>query len=219
MQVVALYIFLGVWLLVFWFGSIALEATGLQRTKARFQALSALAGTGFTTRESELIVNHPKRRRITSWLIFLGSLGIVSFIVLVVLFVRAGLTAPSPVHLGILLGIITLIVLLIKFRAIDKVTDAILRRRYKQGSQPVMATEELLYQIGDYAVAHIAVRGKERVRGIRLMDSGLLQQGVNVLAIERGRQFIHFPKPQEMVLAGDYLLCYGKVEAITGVAP
>jgi len=45
-------------------GAIAFELTGLERSLARFQALSCFSGTGFTTRESELIVSSPQRRRI-----------------------------------------------------------------------------------------------------------------------------------------------------------
>ncbi|MGB3863736.1 MAG: hypothetical protein WA915_16785, partial [Candidatus Aminicenantaceae bacterium] len=44
--------------------SIALMMTGLEKHKARFQALSAFSGTGFTTKEAEVVVNHPKRRNI-----------------------------------------------------------------------------------------------------------------------------------------------------------
>jgi Trk-type K+ transport system membrane component len=66
-------IFAVVWLLIYWLGSIALEATGLERSKARFQTLSALTGTGFTTRQAESVVNHPKRRRIVAWLILIGT--------------------------------------------------------------------------------------------------------------------------------------------------
>ena len=40
--------------------SIALMMTGLEKKKARFQALSAFSGTGFTTKEAEAIVNHPQ---------------------------------------------------------------------------------------------------------------------------------------------------------------
>ena len=52
MQVLVILGFLFTWLIVLWFGSIALEITGLERTKARFQALS-----GFTTGEAEAVVN------------------------------------------------------------------------------------------------------------------------------------------------------------------
>ena len=58
MQIVVMLIAAVVWLFIFWLGFVALEATGMERIKARFQALSAITGTGFTTREAESIVNH-----------------------------------------------------------------------------------------------------------------------------------------------------------------
>ena len=43
--------------------AVALRHTGLARQTARFQARSAFSGAGFTTSESEKVVNHPVRRR------------------------------------------------------------------------------------------------------------------------------------------------------------
>jgi len=58
--------------------SVALRLTGLPNEVARFQSLSALTGTGFTTHEAEMIVNYPIRRKILSGLMVFGNLGIVS---------------------------------------------------------------------------------------------------------------------------------------------
>jgi len=44
-------------------GAIAFELTGLEWSLAKFQALSCFTGTGFTTKEAELITGHPQRRR------------------------------------------------------------------------------------------------------------------------------------------------------------
>ena len=44
--------------------AVALRLTGMPAEVARFQARSAFSGTGFTTSESEAIVNHPIRRRL-----------------------------------------------------------------------------------------------------------------------------------------------------------
>lgn len=60
---------------------IALMMTGLEKNKARFQALSAFSGTGFTTKEAELVINHPVRRKIVTWLMIMGNAGIVTVIV------------------------------------------------------------------------------------------------------------------------------------------
>ena len=48
--------------------TVALTLTGMSSEAARFQARSALTGAGFTTSESEAVVNHPVRRRIVLFL-------------------------------------------------------------------------------------------------------------------------------------------------------
>jgi hypothetical protein len=58
--------------------TIALTVTGLPHQAARFQARSALSGVGFTTSETEQVVNHPVRRRIIMALMLLGNVGIVT---------------------------------------------------------------------------------------------------------------------------------------------
>ncbi|MBN2187312.1 MAG: hypothetical protein JW732_07695 [Dehalococcoidia bacterium] len=218
MQVVVMLVFLAVWVLVFWLGSIALETTGMERAKARFQALSALSGTGFTTREAESIVNHPGRRRIATWLIFIGNAGIVAFIILMILYVRAGFAAPSVVHVGIILGIIVVVALLIKLRVIDRLTNGIMQLVRRGHAVPHLVTEELLHQAGDHGVAHVLVRKQDAGGGITLKDTGLTERGITVLSIERGKKVLPFPKEGEAVQAGDYLLCYGEVAGIIGVA-
>ncbi len=57
--------------------AVALRITGLTEETARFQALSAFSGTGFTTTEAENIVNYPVRRRIIGVLMIIGNIGIV----------------------------------------------------------------------------------------------------------------------------------------------
>ena len=61
--------------------SVMLMRTGLEEKRARFQALSAFTGTGFTTKEAELVVNHAQRRKIVTWLMILGNAGLATVIV------------------------------------------------------------------------------------------------------------------------------------------
>ena len=58
----------------------ALTLTGLSHASASFQARSAFTGAGFTTAESESVVEHPVRRRIIMLLMFLGNAGVVTVI-------------------------------------------------------------------------------------------------------------------------------------------
>lgn len=57
-----------------------LEYTGIPRHIARLQAMSALSGTGFTTAESELILQTPERRKVLASLIVTGSIGLASVV-------------------------------------------------------------------------------------------------------------------------------------------
>lgn len=74
----AMVVLLTVSLFVVRIASVALRLTGLSDDVARFQSLSALTGTGFTTHEAEMIVNYPLRRRILASLMVFGNLGLVS---------------------------------------------------------------------------------------------------------------------------------------------
>ncbi|MCB1064424.1 MAG: potassium transporter TrkA, partial [Verrucomicrobiae bacterium] len=57
-------------------GSTALMMTGLSWDTASFQSYSAFFGVGFTTKEAELVVDHPIRRRIIRDLILAGNVGL-----------------------------------------------------------------------------------------------------------------------------------------------
>ena len=90
-------------LLVVRLGTTALTLTGLPRPTAEFQAYSAFFGVGFTTRESEQVVNHPVRRRIVQHLILAGHIGLTSVIVpLVVTFVNVKSMREGMTQLGLI---------------------------------------------------------------------------------------------------------------------
>jgi hypothetical protein len=61
-------------------GTVALTMTGLDRSKAAFQAKSAFTNTGWTTREAELIMAHDQRRRIVGAMMAPGYAGFASVI-------------------------------------------------------------------------------------------------------------------------------------------
>jgi hypothetical protein len=204
MQLTGVFIFLFVWLIFWWAGSIALEATGMERSKALFQALSALSGTGFTTRAAEDIVEHPKRRRIVSWLIFFGCVGITAFLFLMILYVRVGLTAPSMAYIGIIAGIAAIFIILVWTGVIRWISHGILKLF---GKTPVNV--EILYKADEIGVGRIKINDKEKVG---LTIGKFSKRDLTVLAIERGDKVISSPKDTESIEAGDYLLCYGKVE-------
>ena len=219
MQIVFFLVGVVLWLIIFWIGSIALESTGMPRTKARFQVLSAITGTGFTTSEAEAIVNHPRRRKIAAWLIFIGNTGVLAFIIALLVFVRIGVRKPSPLQIGIVIAAVIAIFLLIKLGALDGLTNIILRLTRRKRPTSFLTTEEILHQSGGYSITRLVIGQKELPAAITMKDAGLAERGITIIAIERGDTTLTFPKEDETLAAGDYLLCYGKTTEFASVVP
>jgi len=218
MQPELMLVILTLWLFVLWFGSVALEATGMERKRARFQALSALTGTGFTTREAEDIVGHPRRRLIASWLIFLGSVGIILFLLILLVIILVGIKPSKPLPPGItILSALPAIALLVLFwlGVLDKLGTAIANRLKRSAYFTAeLSIKETVHQAGDYSVARFTIGRKAPEAGCKIGDTSLAEHGINILAIERGDRTLAFPEAGEVVQAGDHLLCYGKTEEI-----
>ena len=183
--------------------------TGMERRKALFQTLSAITGTGFTTTEAESVVKHPKRRNIATWLIFLGTTALTGTI-LGLLFIIIDVSAPS---LSVIIMVITIvaIVLLIKLGAVNRLTNGIVRFIRKRNPASYVPAEEIVHQVGSYGVARLAISKEIIETTPNLGNTGLAKRGVTILAIERMDTAIPFPRDDELLVAGDYLLCYGKV--------
>ncbi len=206
MQIIVGFIFLAVWLLVLWIGSLALEATGMERGKARFQALSALTGTGFTTREAESVVNHPRRRRIVTWLIVLGSIGIMTFLVLLILYVRAGLVMPPRLHIVIFIVVVLAFILVVWVGIIRHLSNVFVRLLRPHRADTTLKEDEVLYQTGEYVVTRLVVKSDVNT----LKETGLAERSVSVLAVEKGDWVIPNPGDETPLAAGDGLLCFGE---------
>jgi hypothetical protein len=106
-------------------GGFALQLTGIEPDVARFQALSAFSGTGFTTREAERVVGHRTRRRIVTILIILGNAGTVTVIAtLVASFTQVGGYEWFFIRLAIIVGgIFSLCQLIIRSNVGQRIID------------------------------------------------------------------------------------------------
>ncbi|MCX5999242.1 MAG: TrkA C-terminal domain-containing protein [Chloroflexi bacterium] len=199
-------IFFAVWLFLLWIGSVALERTGLDRSSARFQALSAFTNTGFTTTHAETIVGHPARRRIVSILIMLGSSGVVTFLVLIVLAVRTGLSRPA-IALGIFVLLIAALALIAsKLGLVRWVTDV------AAGRGRTVIRE--LDQGGGHSLTEIRLGQRDALVGKPLSELGT---GVQVLFLERADGINARPAHDEVLRAGDRLVCYGPTDRLARV--
>ena len=194
-------------------GALALEITGLDPETARFQALSAFTRSGFTTRESELAVRNPIRRRIISILIIIGNAGLVTII---------GTFAASLVQGGggfnilYLLGAAAGLVIFARFtrrlfmrgHLYRFLRNAMAKRMGLHKAYP----DEILYQARGYGLFRADIAEGNPLVSRTLAESKLAEKGVIVLAIERKEGLIPIPSAAEPILAGDSVVCYGNLE-------
>lgn len=80
MGILFIFIYLFIVFTVIEINTSIFAATGLDKKIARFQVISMLTGTGFTTGESELIIDHPVRRRLGAFLILFGAFSLAVII-------------------------------------------------------------------------------------------------------------------------------------------
>lgn len=215
---VLMLLVVGVTILVVKGGSIALRLTGLEESRANFQAISAVTGTGFTTRESELVVADPRRRRIVSFLMIFGNVVIVMLISLLVGSFAAVARTVEKWYLEYGIAVLVLAVgglllyLVLRSRGLtrrwNRWVNEKLTSRLKLRERPVA---EVLSLAEGYGVAEIRVEAASPCAGKTLAEADLRAAGLLVLAIRRGEEALPSPSAGERIRPGDRLVCYGEV--------
>ncbi len=210
--IISLFVVAGVAFFVVRLGATALERTGLSRESAQFQAVSAFFGAGFTTGESELVVNHPVRRRIIRDLIVVGNIGLTGALgAFVLTFMRTASSGEQSKHLLIMLvgvgGLWALSRSRLALRLIDRTVD-----RLGPGVR-VHAHDyaRLLRVRAGFGVDEINVEEGCEVAGRSLAELALRSgHGVMVLGIARGEEFVPTPDGDTRIEPRDALTVYGK---------
>ena len=190
--------------------SIALMMTGMDKNRAGFQALSAFSGTGFTTKEAELIVNHPTRRKIIRWLMIMGNAGIVTVIVTASSSMAS--SSGSLLSLNILLLILGIyfIYRLAKSRGFTHKWENFIEKRLIKSHQfDESTTEDLLHFLEGYGCVKKIVQEDSTLIGHSLVELNLTKKGILVLGIERGNSWVPTPKANEKIQKEDKLIVYG----------
>ncbi len=197
--------------------TIALTHTGLTRESAKFQARSAFSGAGFTTSESEMVVNHPVRRRIVLILILIGNAGIVAAISsLILTFVRQGDSTTLTIRIVVLVTGILGLWAFASSRWVDRwlsrTVDALLKRHTDLN---VTDYASLLHLTGEYRLAELRVEKDDWIDGLTLAEARLRDEGINVLGIKRADgTFLGNPTGETRAHNRDSLVLYGRIEAI-----
>ena len=214
--VIFLILFVLLWLLIEIL-SILLKLTGLELSKARFQVISILTHTGFTTRESELIVQHPTRRKIASALMIVSYVAQITLITL--LFNVLTQATKNILSTTIALSVMAAFVIAVtQSRRLsnwfDQITEKLLKKRI-QKSASGSRIEQVLNLSPEFSIYGLLVDTDSFICDKTLSELKLKEHFIQILKIDRGSEIIDFPQADTRVLAGDRLIVYGKIDALT----
>lgn len=217
--IIAIFAIVFVALLAVQLGTNALVLTGMSQDSARFQAASAFFGVGFTTREAEMVVNHPVRRRIILHLIIAGNIGIASALATLIVTLMQDDKGMNDVLLVLALIVVGVVVvgLFLNLSWIKRPLDRLMKASLqKAGVMRALDYEVLLRAREGFNVAEVELWEGHPYVDKMLMESRPSDDGIVVLGILRADgRFVGAPDKHERLVVGDVLMVYGSDEAVS----
>lgn len=190
---------------------------GIQIDKARFQVISILTGTGFTTSESELMLSTKRRRKLTQIMIlfsYIFNISIVSTIVNI--FISTNNTSFIEVMIGAGLTIINIILLIClnKSTRIRKLFDNIVINIEKNRKKKKINPISIYDYYGNKVIAEISIT-KLNERIINLDTEKLKKDyDIQLLVVKRGNETIVEINNNFRIKDNDILLVFGNIKVI-----
>lgn len=193
---------------------------GVQIDKSKFQVISILAGTGFTTNESELMLSTKRRRKLTQILIlfsYLFNITIVSTIIN--LFISTSNVTAEELIIGVILTLTNIILLIILNKAtrVRKFFDMIIRnieiKRMEKRKNPMSIYDSY----GDKVIAEVVlIKMNNKLKNTNVMKINK-EYGIQILVIKRGEEIISNLNEKINLKEGDVLLVFGAEKLIRKV--
>ena len=216
-------LFIMIYILISDIITIFFRLTGLTEEKARFQVISLLTNSGFTTRESEAVVSSKIRRRLARATMLFGYAFTVTIVSTTVNFFMTlgeselnSLLYLIPVLLGIMVGFHALrrsAVFKTKFdNWIERIGNRII---FGENANPVVLVEEY----GETVVAHILLHTVPALlENTTLAQSGLMSKyNVMVLMVKTKSDEARQARASTILRKDDIIMVLGKRKAIREV--
>jgi hypothetical protein len=190
--------------------------TRLKVEVSRFQVISMMTGTGFTTEESELISGHPIRRRLATFLILFGVFSMAVIISSVSEFLSNGLRL---MEIATVAAVVLLILAILKLRGVQRLLFYFFNRKMAR-----------TIELADFPIREIFLKNnQDTLIGITVyQDSQLANQTIrevvphideldlSILFIQRGSITIRKNIYHTRLHEGDQLLLYGTKKVVLG---
>jgi hypothetical protein len=217
---ISLLIILSLSFLITRMATAALTLTGVSHDLARMQAVSAFTGVGFTTSESEWIVQHPVRRRVLILLMILGNAGIITAVSSLILSF-AGVQQEKDILwrvLAIVLGIVILWMVALSPWVDRHLHHLMLWALSRWTKINVKDYAGLLQLSGDYSIRELPIPEGHWMADTPLEHLELPREGLTVLGIHRADgDYVGVPRGDTVIRGGDRVVIYGPDERMSEI--
>ncbi len=211
-------------ILIYWIISemftILFRFTGLPDERARFQVTSLLTGCGFTTRESEIFISSPARRRLARLTMLFGyvfNITIVSSFINIFVSFKGERLNHYFIGMLIPLASLCLIFLIIRFPMMREWTDSMLSALAdKIMRRKSINTVLLLDYIGEDSIAQVTLREiPPEYDGVPLAETNLKSElNILVMLTEHPEEKAVPGTADTIFRQGDRLTLFGNYTAI-----
>ena len=188
--------------------------TGLKLEISRFQVISMMTGTGFTTGESELVLGHPIRRRLAIFLILFGAFSFAVIISSVSNFLSDDLRTKEILYAA---GGVMLVFALLKLACIRKVLSTLFTQKMKQNVEldDLPMREVFLTEKEDYLLnLHIYEESSLTYKTLNQVIKEHDQLEFVVVFIKRGELKIKKNIYHTKIHEGDQILLFGDKKVV-----
>ena len=196
--------------------------TGLPDERARFQVISLLTGCGYTTKESEMMLNTRRRRRLAKNTMLFGyvfNITIVSAFINV--FLSLKIDQIGHYYLGMLIPLIVVAIIFVFMRvpSVHAWGDRVLEKAVDRmiGRTDSFNTVQPLDNIGSDAIALVTLHHiPEEYRGVPLSKTGLkADTGILVMLVEHPGKKAEAAGADTIFEVGDVLTVFGNYAVIS----
>ncbi|WNB93046.1 TrkA C-terminal domain-containing protein [Bacillus sp. NEB1478] len=187
--------------------------TGLKKEVARFQVISMFTATGFTTGESELILGHPIRRRLSTFLILFG---VFSLAVVISSISNILSNEFRSIELGIIFLVLVGIYIILTIPGLRKKLQKKFKKRlHKNYSLRDLPIREVLFMEENDIVLELPIHDNSSIIGKTLGDVTKQDDDLIALFIKRGDITIRKDASSTSIQEGDIVFLYGSEKEIS----
>ncbi len=213
-------VFLFLYIIIVEVFSILFQLMGMPPKKARFQVLSLMTNCGYTTSESEIIVNSKRKRKLALVTMLFGytfNVTIVSSLVNIIISISSSRDNTAILTFIYITAAFIFIFILYKAKFVrnnfNRFINHIGKKLLFDSSQNILDIVEI---VGNSVIGEVKViRLPDELRDKTLIESGIrMNYGIQILAIIRGQNSVFSVTPEDYIEETDKILIFGQLDEI-----